>query len=277
MYGAILGDIIGSAFEFDHHNYKGTDFPLLDQARVFTDDTVMTVAVAHALMDWGSVPSFERGDETLSALLRLSLDYYGHLYPHAGYGGRFRAWLLGTDKRPYSSYGNGSAMRVSSAGWLFGSLEETLHAATLSAAVTHDHPEGIKGARAVAGAVYLARTGEPKERIRAFLTEEIGYALDFTLDEIRPDYRFDVSCQGSVPQAMEAFLESTDFENAVRLAVSLGGDSDTIGCMCGAVAEAFYGIPEEIARQGRSYLDEALSSQLERFRKLALPRAERRK
>lgn len=237
MLGALAGDIIGSVYEWN--NVKGKDFPLFQPACRMTDDSVMTAAVASALL--------ESGGEDLDGFRRVlvkEMQRLGRQYPRAGYGQRFEKWLKTRDPEPYHSFGNGSGMRVSPVAWTASSLEACLRLAEASAEVTHDHPDGIAGACAVAGAVYLARTGAGKEAIRTFV--ETYYPLDFTLDDIRADYAFDVSCAGSVPQAMEAFLESEDFEDAIRNAISIGGDSDTIACMTGGVAEAFYGIPDSI-------------------------------
>jgi ADP-ribosylglycohydrolase len=232
MLGAIAGDIIGSPYEWA--GIKTTDFPLFESDCKYTDDTVMTVATAHALLT--GMP-YERAYHEL-----------GTRYPRAGYGQHFRDWLMMSATQPYGSWGNGSAMRVAPVAWARDSEDDVLAEAERSAAVTHDHPEGIKGAQAVALAVYLARTGSTKEDIRDRVTRVTGYDLERRLDDIRPGYDFDVSCQGSVPEALIAFLESDSVESAIRLAVSLGGDCDTQACMAGAVAEAFYGgVPPELA------------------------------
>lgn len=235
MTGAIAGDIIGSVYEFD--NIKTTDFPLFTNESDYTDDTIMTVAVADWLLNGGD--------------LAKVMQRYGREYPHptGGYGGRFSGWLREKDPLPYNSWGNGSAMRVSAVGWMFDSLEKTLEVAKETAIVTHNHPEGIKGAQATAAAIYLARTGKSKQDIKLYIETTFSYDLGRTCDEIRPFYRFNESCQGTVPEAIIAFLDSSDFENAIRLAVSLGGDSDTLACITGGIAEAFYGIPEDIKRQ----------------------------
>jgi ADP-ribosylglycohydrolase len=225
MIGAITGDVIGSVYEFN--NILTTDFPLFNQLSRFTDDTVLTIAVADVLLGNGAYS--ER------------FKHYGRRYPHSGYGGRFRAWLFSDDSSPYNSFGNGSAMRVSPVGFAFDSLEEVLVAAGASAEATHNHPEGIKGAQAVAAAIFLARKGSQKNEIRAEIENRFGYSLSRSIAEIRPDYHFDETCQGSVPEALTAFLESTSFEDAIRLAVSLGGDSDTLACIAGGIAQAFYG------------------------------------
>ncbi len=258
MYGAILGDMIGAPYEFDMGD-KTKVFPLFGRNSRFTDDTVMTVAVAEALMD-----SLDKSDDEIKAALVASMRKWGNDYPNAGYGQRFYAWLWSKDPQPYSSYGNGSAMRVSSAGWLYDTLEQTRHIAKLTAEVTHNHPEGIKGAEATAVATFLARTGAPMDEIKAVVVRDY-YPLDFTLDEIRPTYEFDVSCQGSVPQALEAFFESTSFEDAIRNAISIGGDSDTIGAICGAVAGAYYGVPADIREKAEDFLDPFLVETLRSF------------
>lgn len=243
MIGAIAGDIIGSVYE--HHNITITDFPLFDSHCRFTDDTVLTVAVADCLL---------HGKDYAQTFRE-----YFQRYPYAGYGSGFRHWAQGPAKGPYYSLGNGSAMRVSPVGWAFNSLEEVLAEAKRSAEVTHNHPEGIKGAQAVASAIFLARTGYSREGIAAFITKTFGYRLDEPIDEIRKHYTFDVTCPGSVPQAIRAFLESEGYEDAVRKAISIGGDSDTIACITGGIAEAFYGgVPEEVASFALKRLDNAL-------------------
>lgn len=255
MLGAIIGDIVGSVYEFD--NIKTKDFPLFRDDCFFTDDTVMTCAVAEAVMKGG------KPDDFIDEMKRL-----GRLYPDAGYGGRFLGWLFSGDREPYYSYGNGSAMRVSPCGWMSEGGYET---ARLSAAVTHNHPEGIKGALATYDAIVLARTGfrnDPagcKKRIREQIEGKYGYDLSPTLDEIRPTYEFNETCQETVPQAIVAFLESTDFEDAIRNAISLGGDSDTLAAITGSIAEAAYGIPDDLKRKALSYLDLPLLDVLKRW------------
>ena len=233
MYGCIIGDIVGSKYEFDNIHTK--DFPLFSEGCGFTDDTIMTVAVAKALV----AASVEK--ITFRSVLIQEMQRYGRRYPYpqGGYGGRFSGWLRSSNPKPYHSYGNGSAMRVSPCGLFAVTLEEALSLAKASAEVTHDHREGIKGAQAVAAAIFLARTGSSKEEIRSYLQEHF-YALDRTLDEIRPDYDFDESCQGTVPEAITAFLESHSFEDAIRNAISIGGDSDTIGAITGSIAWSYY-------------------------------------
>ena len=237
MYGAILGDIIGSPYEFDRGG-KTKDFPLFTKNSSFTDDSVMTVAVADALLK-----SIGKSDEEIKAALVASMKLWGGLFPYAGYGGMFRRWLASPDPKPYGSYGNGSAMRVSSVGWLYGTIDETRHIARLTAEVTHNHPEGIKGAESTASAIFLARTGKSKEEIKDYIIRDFGYDLSRTCDEIRPYYYHEESCQKTVPEAITAFLEGTDFEDVIRTAVSLGGDCDTLTCIAGSIAEAFYGVP----------------------------------
>ncbi|MEG3310149.1 ADP-ribosylglycohydrolase family protein [Streptococcus sp. SS-4456] len=245
MFGAIVGDVIGSRFE--GRDIKSKDFDLFHPNCRFTDDSVMTAAVAASFLGLN-----EPFDDLEEALV-LNMKDFGKLYPRAGYGPQFKKWIESKDSEPYNSFGNGSAMRVSACGHVGKSLEETLTLAERVASVTHNHPEGIKGAQAVAGAIFLARTGKNKEEIRQFVTDNF-YNLDFTLDAIRPSYQFDSSCQGSVPQAIVAFLESEDFEDAIRNAVSLGGDSDTLAAIAGSIAEPFFGIPEEIVYRTTDYL-----------------------
>ncbi len=243
MYGAILGDIIGSPFEFDRGG-KTKDFPLFCKHSTFTDDTVMTVAVAEALLK-----TMGKSDAEIKAEEAGSMRRWGKKYPNVGYSARFIRWIFDDRMSPYNSYGNGSAMRVSSAGWLFDTLEETRRIARLTAEVTHDHPEGIKGAESVASAIFLARKGSDKAEIKDYITKEFGYDLSRTIDEIRPGYYHVESCQESVPEAITAFLEGEGFEDVIRTAVSLGGDTDTIACIAGSIAEAYYGIPEDLIKE----------------------------
>lgn len=250
MLGALAGDIIGSRFEWANH--KSKDFDLFTEESRFTDDTVHTVALAESLLD----------GRPYGELLRAAY----RLYPNAGYGGRFRAWAIGEENRPYGSYGNGSAMRVSPVAWFYDDLEAVLEGARRSAVVTHDHPEGIKGAQAVAAGIFLGRSGAGKHAIRAFVEERFGYDLSASLDSIRPGYTFDATCQGSVPEAFIAFFEGEDFEDTLRNAVSLGGDSDTLACIAGSLAEGFYGaVPEAIAGEVWRRLDERLAAVVRRF------------
>lgn len=261
MFGAILGDIIGSPYEFNTNNYKAKDFPLFCADSTFTDDSVMTLAVAKAFLDAG----LDASEAELTAALFRVMPEIGRHYPNSGYGGRFYHWVMTDDHTPYNSFGNGSAMRVAAVAWLYDDLAAVRRAARISACVSHNHPEGIKGAESVASAIYLARTGHGKAEIKDYIEREFGYDLSRTCDEIRPAYRMNVTCQGSVPEAIIAFLEGTDFEDVIRTAVSLGGDSDTIACIAGAIAEGFYGVPEELKQECRRRLPPELLEILERF------------
>ena len=232
MYGAIIGDIVGSVYEWN--SIKTKDFPLFSHKSTFTDDSVMTVAIAKAIL------RSRREGISFRETAVEEMQTFGRRYPNRGYGGRFHSWLNSRHPKPYGSYGNGSAMRVSPCGLIARSLDEAVSLATESAEATHNHPEGIKGAVSVAAAVYLAKTGADKAGIREYVQKEY-YPLDKTLDEIRPGYHFDVTCQGSVPEALTAFLESDSYEDAIRGAVSLGGDSDTQAAIAGSVAWAHYG------------------------------------
>lgn len=284
MLGAIVGDIVGSVYEWN--NIKTKDFPLFRDDCFFTDDSVMTIAVTDAIMNGGSRDDFID-----------SMKKFGRMYPDAGYGGRFYHWVFSDNRNPYNSFGNGSAMRVSPCAWISkcedyaqtGMLpEKGRELAKLSADVTHNHTEGIKGAMATADAIYLCRyyfggyhaenekpiNNDPKEckrRIREHIEREYGYDLSKTLDEIRPAYRFNETCQETVPQAIIAFLESTNFEDAIRNAISLGGDSDTLAAITGSIAEAAYGIPDWIKDKAYSYLDEPLKQVLRRWKKFIEP------
>ena len=259
MYGAFLGDMIGAPYEFDQGD-KTKDFPLFSKGSAFTDDSVMTAAVAEALMD-----SMGKSEEEIRKALVGSMQKWGRKYPDAGYGARFIHWVWADHPQPYGSFGNGSAMRVSSAGWLYESIEETRRMARLTAEVTHDHPEGIKGAEAVASAIWMARNGKSKEEIKAYIVQEFGYDLSRTCDEIRPGYHHVESCQETVPEAITAFLEGEDFEDVIRTAVSLGGDCDTLTCIAGSMAEAFYGVPALLESECRSRLPEDILGVLKRF------------
>ena len=258
MYGAILGDIIGSPYEFDRGD-KTKDFPLFSEDSVFTDDSVMTIAVADALLCGAKDP------ERIKTLLVYSMQRWGRKDPNAGYGGMFYRWLFADDPKPYGSFGNGSAMRVSSAGWLYDTLEETREKARLTAEVTHNHPEGIKGAECVAAVIWLARNGKSKQEIREYVIKEFGYDLSRTCDEIRPGYYHVESCQKTVPEAITAFLEGEGFEDVIRTAVSLGGDCDTLTCIAGSMAEAFYGVPEELKEECRKRITPEMREVLKRF------------
>lgn len=260
MYGAILGDIIGSPYEFDRGN-KSKNFPLFSPNSTYTDDSVMTLAVADAFL---SLPP-EASEVEIRRFLVRSMQTYGRKYPYAGYGGMFRRWLKDANPQPYGSYGNGSAMRVSSVGWLFDDLQTVRHMARLSAEVTHNHPEGIKGAEAIASAIFLARTGSTKAEIKNYIEQQFHYDLSRTCDEIRPTYRHVESCQETVPESITAFLEGESFEDVIRTAVSLGGDCDTLTCIAGSIAEGFYGVPEELKKQYRERRPEDLRKVLRRF------------
>jgi type I restriction enzyme M protein len=267
MLGAIIGDIAGSIYEFDNHKTEDIyDFPLFGPGAFFTDDTVMTAAVAKAVADCRSDRS------ALAAAAAASIRRLGRAWPGRGYGGRFQAWLEGDDPRPYRSFGNGAGMRVSPCGLAAATLEEAIELSRLVTAVTHDHPEGLKGAEAVAAGIFWARREPPAEELRELLSAY--YPLDFTLDSIRPGYGFHESCQESVPQALTAFLEAGGFESAVRLAISIGGDSDTIAAMAGSLAEARWGVPEALRREALSYLDESLAAIVEEFEALWPPKIE---
>ena len=264
MIGAILGDMIGAPYEFDRGD-KTKDFPLFSRESQFTDDSVMTIAVAEALLDLSEHES-ELDDELVRSAVTKSMRAWGKRYPNAGYGVRFYNWLFFTDEpRPYGSWGNGSAMRVSAAGWLYDSLEETRRIARLTADVTHNHPEGIKGAEAAASAIFMARSGYTKDEIREYIISEFDYDLSRTCDEIRPGYHHVEACQVTVPEAVTAFLEGKDFEDVIRTAVSLGGDCDTLTCIAGSIAEAFYGVPEEMKEECRKRLTDEMVEVVERF------------
>ncbi len=250
MLGAISGDVFGAAYEWNAS--KTEDFDLFERRRFFTDDTVLTVATADALLSDGDFSA--------------AYHRWGRRYPNAGYGGNFQKWLQSEKPQPYSSFGNGSAMRVSPIGWFYDDLDAVLAAAERSAAVSHNHEEGIKGAQATAAAIFLARTGAGKSTIRSEVERRFGYDLNRTVAEIRPSYSFDVTCQGSVPEALIAFLDAEDFEHTVRLAISLGGDADTQGAIAASVAEAFWGgISPRIDEEIRQILDEAMLDVVDAF------------
>lgn len=251
MLGALLGDMVGSRFEWN--NYKNKDFELCHPDCRATDDSVLTIGTAQALLD-----KLPFGEIYRTCYRR---------YPHAGYGGSFAAWAQGESGMGYNSFGNGSAMRVSPVGWYEQSLDRVLQQAQQSAIVTHSHPEGIKGAQAVASAIFMARQGQSKDQIKDYVEQNFGYALDLTPDEIRPTYQFDVTCQGSVPQALSCFLHSSDVDDAIRTAVSIGGDSDTIACISGSIAEAHYGgVPQELVSWCLGKLDVPQRQLVIRFR-----------
>lgn len=256
MIGAVVGDIVGSVYEFNNHKSKA--FELFTDDCYFTDDSVMTLAVCDALL------AFDGDYDALSAQTVVSMQRIGRPYRSCGYGERFYRWMYSDHPQPYYSFGNGAAMRVSGCGYVGNTLEEVKALSAAVTKVTHDHQEGLKGAEATAVAVFLARTGSPMAEIRRCITEQY-YPLDFTIDGIRDTYTFDVTCQGSVPQAMEAFFESADFEDAIRIAISVGGDSDTIAAITGSIAEAFYGVPAHIRDAACAHLDGKLLSILADF------------
>ncbi len=255
MLGAIAGDIIGSVYEGRQswRALRRPDFePLFAPKACFTDDTVLTVAVAESILT----------GRDLTDLLKE----YGRAYPGAGYGGKFAEWALSDERAPYGSWGNGSAMRVAPVGFAYGMLDEVLIRARWSAEVTHDHPEGIAGAQATAAAIFLARTGSTRSDIAAYIERKFGYHLGTSIDDMRPTFGFDVSCRGTVPPAIRAFLESDDWEHAVRLAVSLGGDADTLACITGGIADAFYGgVPPAVRAEVMARLDDRMLGVIEAF------------
>lgn len=249
MIGAIIGDIVGSRFEW--HNYRAKDFELFTDDCFATDDSIMTLAIGKALMsskpDWSDL-----GEQAVRCMQEV-----GRPYPRCGYGGRFWNWMYSNNPQPYHSFGNGAAMRVSACGFMAKSLEEAKALSKAVTEVTHNHPEGIKGAEATVVAIYMARSGSELEQIREVIDREY-YPMDFTLDEIRDTYRFNETCQDTVPQALMAFFESTSFEDAIRNAISVGGDSDTLAAITGGIAEAYYGVPEELKQKALTYLDKSL-------------------
>lgn len=261
MYGAIFGDVIGSRFEFDRGG-KTKDFELFTQADSFTDDTVMTIAVGEALMSVGHDASV---DEIHRAVIKYMREW-GRKYPNAGYGGRFWGWLFnGRNPKPYGSYGNGSAMRVSAVGWLYDSLERTREVARATAEVTHNHPEGIKGAECTAAVMYMGRTGSTKDEIFNYVTKEFCYDISETLDEMRQRHEHVESCQDSLPKALRSFFDGESYEDVVRNAVSLGGDTDTLAAIAGAMAEAFYGVPIILLAEGKTYIPGDMLNVLDKF------------
>ena len=264
MYGAILGDIIGSPYEFDSNNIKTKDFELFSERSEYTDDSVMTIAVAEGLMNCGT----DADEETMKKAIVAAMKKYGGRYPFAGYGAKFSMWLHEEEPKPYNSYGNGSAMRVSPAAWLCqDDLRQMLRVSAVTAEVSHNHPEGIKGAQAAASVIFMAIHGVSKEEIKETVAKTFGYDLNRTCDMIRPDYHHVESCQQTVPEAIIAFLEGDSFEDVIRNAVSLGGDSDTLACIAGSMAEAFYGVPENLRQEARDRLPDDLRSVLDRFDK----------
>lgn len=261
MLGAIVGDIVGSVYEFC--NTKSTNFQLFSRFSGFTDDTVMTLAVAKWLV--------EDEAHTIHYLI-YCMQELGNRYPNAGYGGRFGMWLEEDNPQPYNSWGNGAGMRVSPVGLYAKTLDEALALAALTASVSHNHPEGVKGAQAIATSVFLCKEGKSKAEIKEYVEKTFDYNLDRSIAEIRPRYEFDVSCQGSVPEAIIAFLEGNSFEDVIRLAISLGGDSDTIGAMAGAIAACMYPIPDDIAERSNNILTEDLREIKNQFMTLVFER-----
>lgn len=260
MYGTILGDIIGCPFEFDRGD-KTKDFKLFSRRSHFTDDSVMTLAVCEALLKVGQDATVKEIEDAVIT----SMQSWGRRYPHEGYGGYFRCWLTARHPEPYNSFGNGSAMRVSAAGWLYDSLEKTRVVAKATANVTHNHPEGIKGAESTASAIFMARNGSSKEEIKKYIENEFHYDLNRTLDEIRPSFHMHETCQKTVPEAIIAFLEAKDFKDAIRNAVSLGGDTDTLGAITGSIAEAYFGIPEALRSECRNRINKDMRDVVDTF------------
>lgn len=256
MLGAIIGDIVGSRFEWN--NIKSKEFDFLTDKCFPTDDSIMSLAVAKAILE------SKNDNSDLGANAVKFMQELGRKYPDGGYGGRFSFWLTESDPKPYNSWGNGSAMRVSACGFAAKSLEETIALSKAVTEVTHNHPEGIKGAEATAAAIFLARSGKSLLDIQRHINENY-YKIDFKLDEIRDTYQFNESCQDTVPQALEAFFESTDFEDAIRNAISIGGDSDTLAAITGGIAEAYYGIPDSIRKQALTFLDQCQIAILDAF------------
>lgn len=260
MVGAVVGDIIGSYYEFSP--YKGEDFPLFSEKSRFTDDTVMTLAVELGIMQ-GCHNEDESREEIINNMHEL-----GRAYVKAGYGMLFDGWLQRKSRVPYNSFGNGPAMRVSSVAWAYQTLEQVEKFAKISAKVTHNHPDGTKGAQAAAAAIFMARQGKSREEIKDFIEKQYNYDLSRTVEEIRPKYRFNETCQGSVPEAIICFLESENFEDTIRKAVSRGGDSDTQAAIAGSIAEAYYhGVPDDILKTALTKLDSTLLNILQIWQK----------
>jgi len=268
MIGVIIGDIVGSRFEFNNHRSK--DFELFTDKCFVTDDSIMTLAVAKALLETDK--AFIKGQkikgqittrhdeeylDRLSENTVVAMQVIGRNYPNCGYGGNFGQWIFSENPQPYGSYGNGAAMRISPVGAIAESVDEVKLLSRAITAISHNHVEGLKGAEATAMAIFLARTGRSKDQIREYILENY-YEIDFTLDEIRGSYRFDVTCQGTVPQAIQAFIEADSFEDAIRNAISIGGDSDTLAAITGSIAEAYYGVPDELVVKALGYLDDEL-------------------
>ncbi len=260
MYGAIFGDIIGSRFEFDRGG-KTKKFELFTREDNWTDDTVMTIAIMEALVKAGKDADVEKIKEECI----VSMKKWGKKYPDAGYGGRFFGWVLSNESKPYNSWGNGSAMRVSGAGWIYDTVERTREAARATAEVTHNHPEGIKGAECTAAVMFLARTGKSKEEIKEYVIKEFGYDVSKTVDELRPLHEHVESCMDSLPKALASFFEGNSYEDVVRNAVSLGGDTDTLAAIAGAMGDAMYGVPTGIVILGKEYLEVDMKETVNNF------------
>lgn len=255
MIGAIIGDIVGSPYEF--YNHRSKEFTLFTNKCFATDDSIMTLAVAKAIMEAKKAEEFSYNN--LSNLAIKYIQSIGRNYPNCGFGGNFINWIFSNNPQPYNSFGNGSAMRVSPAGFIAKTLEEALNLAEAVTKVSHNHPEGIKGAKATVECIFMAKNGNSINEIREMVNKKY-YDLNFTIDEIRPTYRFNETCQNTVPQAIQAFLESSSFEDAIRTAISVGGDSDTLAAITGGIAEAYYGVPKEIKTKALSYLNKELLS-----------------
>lgn len=260
MLGAVLGDIIGSRFEFDRGG-KRKDFTLFTKADSFTDDSVMTVAVAAGLMKSGIMAD----ERTIKDCLIRSMQKWGQRYPYAGYGSRFIHWVNAKDPQPYGSFGNGSAMRVSAVGWLYPTLARTLEVARFSAEISHDHPEGIKGAECTAAVIFLSRTGNDKQAIRDYVLDHYDYDLSESLEQLRQRHRHVETCMDSLPKALVSFFAGVSYEDVIRNAVSLGGDTDTLAAIAGAMAEAYYGIPREIRKEGYPFIPADMQKVIEKF------------
>lgn len=259
MIGAIIGDIVGSIYEWSNH--KNKVFELFQSTMFFTDDSVFTLGIADALL------KNQGKEEGLQSITVETMQRLGRKYPYAGWGDHQLRWIFSENPIPYNSLGNGSGMRVSAVAYVGQTLDEVIRLSDLVTTVTHNHPEGMKAARAIAGATFLALMTRNKEKIKTFITHHIGYDMSFTLDEIRPVYRYDVTAPGSTPQAIQAFLESTSFEDAIRNAISIGGDSDTIAAMTGAIAGAYYGVDDALIHHAMDYLTEDLKSIYLSFKK----------
>ena len=260
MYGSILGDIIGSRYEFDNGGLT-KDFDLLTYESKWTDDNVMTIAIAEALMDAGKDATVGE----IEAACIKSMQKWGQRYPYAGYGGGFRRWLRLIDPQPYGSFGNGSAMRVSAAGWLYDTVERTREAAKATANVTHNHPEGIKGAECTAAVIFLARSGSTKDEIKDYVIKEFGYDFSESLDKMRKRHEHVETCMDSLPKALRSFFDGESYEDVVRNAVSLGGDTDTLAAIAGAMGEAFFGMPENLKKECRNRIEKDMLAVMDRF------------